>query len=123
MQAKSPAIADVRAEYHYKSHWMHIWSNVDSPSPRELTGRGSAHLQAKKRGVQNQLKAAEEQRKQARNDHKDARSSISRLAGSGTIDEQVCIWHHSWQLGASCQAMRICGYDIRLAILTIALRV
>ncbi len=48
--------------------------------------------------MQGQLKAAEEQRKQARNDHKDARSSISRPGGSGTIDEQVCILHHSWQL-------------------------
>jgi hypothetical protein len=48
--------------------------------------------------VQSQLKAAEDARKQARNDSRDARSSVSRLAGSGTIDEQACIQHHSWQL-------------------------
>ena len=59
-------------------------------------------LQAKKRGIQTQLKAAEEQRRQAKNDHRDARSSVGRLAGSGTIDEQVCFGITAGSSGASC---------------------
>ena len=62
--------------------------------------------QAKKRGIQTQLKAAEEQRKQAKNDHRDARSSVGRLAGSGTIDEQVCFGITAGSSGASCHLLQ-----------------
>ena len=62
--------------------------------------------QAKKRGIQTQLKAAEEQRKQAKNDHRDARSSVGRLAGSGTIDEQVCFGITAGSSGASCPLLQ-----------------